>query len=376
MAHQTSDKRYKFIQYGLSIDLANKAAIAGLTLTNARALSRAEIMSKYGLSDKEAAEVKKTTARQPIDKDILFLLLENSNFCCNICKGAKGAGYIIHHIEAYEETQNNDYDNLIVLCPTDHDLAHRGGLTLGITRDQLRRAKNNWEQQVEIANVRAAAKAIDVQSNAIDYVNIMRIEELCLHLFNKIPRTEQRDHLRRAGILNARYTFDRKFVSNNLSGGSYLFDYIAHSETAHYRSLLEEIAKKIEFADLSEAATKGYRGLRPMEGSYAFFIGGVHSARPLVPIKVSSPPVEMYYKARGTKIMWDVDPNFLMSMSSIGRLGRTTRYIIYCLVRSVQKGGGGHACLVTASPLLIAQPTKYVHKVPAIAHRERLFIQL
>ncbi|MNY81462.1 hypothetical protein D3C86_2230450 [compost metagenome] len=59
-----------------------------------------------------------------------------------------------------------------------------------------------------------------------------------------------------------------------------------------------------------------------------------------------------------------------MSMSAIARIGGTNRYIIYCLVRTVEKLEDG-SVLVKASPLLIAQPTKYVDKTPAISYQKR-----
>lgn len=59
-----------------------------------------------------------------------------------------------------------------------------------------------------------------------------------------------------------------------------------------------------------------------------------------------------------------------MSMSAIVRIGGKNRYIIYCLVRTVDEREDG-SVLVKASPLLIAQPTKYVDKTPAIGYQKK-----
>jgi len=49
------------------------------------------------------------------------------------------------------------------------------------------------------------------------------------------------------------------------------------------------------------------------------------------------------------------------------RVGGTNRYIVYCLVRSVLENKENKVWLIKASPLLIAQPKKWVHKTPSIA---------
>uniref|UniRef100_UPI002AB2C223 HNH endonuclease signature motif containing protein n=1 Tax=Burkholderia sp. BCC1993 TaxID=2817444 RepID=UPI002AB2C223 len=200
----------------------------GLTVSKARVLSQKDMVSKYGLSESEAKDLAVAVRRAAIDPDVAQLLLESSNFVCCACKGVKSPAYIIHHIVEYEKTQDNSYTNLAVLCPTDHDLAHQGGLTLRLTDDQIRRAKASWEKSVEIANAQRAAQKIDVSDDAIDYVNVKRIEELCVRLFKKIPNTDLTGGLKRVGILKADGSFDQKYVQTNLSGGRYLFDYITH----------------------------------------------------------------------------------------------------------------------------------------------------
>lgn len=115
------------LQYGLPNDFAKRVRDAGLTVTKARALSITDLILKYGLSPSEAKLLTESVRRQPIDPDVVSLLLQRSNFLCNVCKGDKGVSYILHHIVEYEQTQDNTYDNLVVLCPNDHDLAHQRG---------------------------------------------------------------------------------------------------------------------------------------------------------------------------------------------------------------------------------------------------------
>lgn len=354
------------LQYGVASDIATKAASAGLTVTKARSLSQKDMVSKFGLSGAEAKTLSHCVRRAPIEDHIVQTLLERSNFACNVCKGQKGLSYIIHHIVEYEKTQDNTYNNLVVLCPVDHDLAHQGGLTLRLTESQLRITKAKWEQQVEAANAQRAAQLIEVNDDAIDYINVKRIEELCVRLFKKVPSTTLTASLRRASILDSGGSFDQKYVQTHLSGGRYLFDYITHQEAEHYKQLMQKIATAVNFINLDEAAKTGYAGLRVSEGHYAFFIGGVCAKGPDLPITASTPTILLHYSRKYLRIEWILDPIFMMSMSAITRIGGKNRYIIYCLVRTVEQQAD-KVTLVRASPLLIAQPTKWVHKTPGIA---------
>lgn len=360
-----------FIQYGVQSDLANRAASEGLTVTKARSLSVNDLVDKFALTQLESNAIKEAVKRKPIDKDTLYTLLERSNYLCNICKGHKSNSFIVHHIKSYARTQNNDYYNLVVLCPADHDLAHNSGLSLGITPRQLLRAKNNWELDVVKGNAARAAQTVEVNDGAIDYINIRRIEELCLQVTGKLPATRVSKSLTAKGILDAEGHFQQKFVQENLSGGRFLFDYINSGEALHYRDLMANIAGRLEFSDLSDAIDHGKKRVIALEGKHAFFIGGVYSNRANMPITSSTPMVVMHYTKRKIRIEWQLDPNYLFSMSAIGRQGSKNRYIIYCLVRTVDTDSTSGQLLVKASPLLIAQPSRYANRIPEIGWKHR-----
>jgi HNH endonuclease len=355
----------RLLQYGVASPLAKKAEAAGLTVSTIRSTSQSVMVKKFGLETQEAAELKKCVARRPIDAD--DTLLSRSNHVCCVCKGQKGDGVIVHHIVEYERSQDNSYANLAILCPNDHDRAHHGGLTIGLTVEQIGKAKRSWEHQVEVANVRKAAQALDVPDEAIDYINIMRIEEMCVRRFGAVPSTDISASLSRAQILGSDLRFDEAFVRKTLSGGGYLFDYTNSRETEHYRQLLMKLSETITFEDLSEAARSGIRKLRALEGKYAFFVGGVSSKRPKYPIRESK-PVVWRFKITNVEITWNGDAKYLMSSSAIFRQGNVNRYIIYGLVRTVHKPDKG-PIQVTCSPLLVAQPSAYVDRTPAIAWR-------
>lgn len=133
---------------------------------------------------------------------------------------------------------------------------------------------------------------------------------------------------------------------------------------------MQKIATVVTFIDLDEAANAGLAALKASEGSYAFFIGGVCAKRPKLPITASTPTILLHYSRKGLRVEWILDPIFMMSMSAIIRIGGKNRYIIYCLVSTVDLQPN-NVTLVRASPLLIAQPSTWVHKTPAIAYKRR-----
>ncbi|TDY34161.1 HNH endonuclease signature motif containing protein [Janthinobacterium sp. 75] len=170
----------KFLQYGVASDLAQRAVTAGLTVTSTRTISQKNLMDTYGFSQAEAKFLKQALVRAEIPADTLFRLLDNSNYICNMCKGGKGVAYVVHHIEEYEISKDNSYANLIVLCPNDHDLAHHSsGLTLGITKDQLKASKKKWEATVRQSNTSTALRGVQTDKNGITSIEILP------HLMNK-----------------------------------------------------------------------------------------------------------------------------------------------------------------------------------------------
>lgn len=358
------------IQYGISSDMAERSSNLGLTVTKIRSLSNEDLKNKFGLSIEEAKELKTAINRQPIDGDTLNTLLERSVYTCNICHGAKGASFIVHHITPYAKTQDNDYINLIVLCPNDHDLAHGSGLSMSITAEQLKSSKEKWEGLVEKANAAKAAQSIEINDGGIDYINVHRIEELCLGIFKEIPKTSATSYLENKGIINKQGYFQEDFVRENLSG-HFLFNYINSGEGIHYRELMVQISTKIKFENLSEAIDSGKRKVKSLEGKLAFFIGGVYSKIPITPIEKGSPAVTMHYTKRKIRVEWILDPNYFQSVSAIARQGTKNRYIIYCLVRTIDTDVGGGQTLIKASPFLIAQPSIHANRIPGIGWEAR-----
>ena len=143
-----------YLKYGVASDVAIKLEEFGLSVTAFRTLNITQLVDKYNLDKDEVSWVKRAITRKAIDSTIVHNLLENSNFICCCCKGLKSDSYIIHHIEEYEISQNNEYDNLAVLCPNDHDLAHsNSNLTNKLSSSQIIESKKNWEHEIKLHNI-------------------------------------------------------------------------------------------------------------------------------------------------------------------------------------------------------------------------------
>jgi len=113
----------KLMQYGFAQDLAGKLVNHGYNISKLRIATKADL-SRY-FSDDEIKEIKEKSSRQPIPDDIFSRLIGECDWKCCICWNIDSLPpIIIHHIEKYANTQDNGYDNLVVLCPTHHAIAH------------------------------------------------------------------------------------------------------------------------------------------------------------------------------------------------------------------------------------------------------------
>jgi hypothetical protein len=110
--------------------------------------------------------------------------------------------------------------------------------------------------------------------------------------------------------------------------------------------------------------------LKQLEGRYAYFVGGVYGHSPRTPITDATPEVRLYYPTKRAYIEWMLDPKFLMSMSSIGRVGGKNRYRVLLGKNSgVQKRGESNLCKCKSALDCITH--SYVDRTPKIAlHRE------
>jgi Flp pilus assembly protein TadD len=188
-----------YLNYGVSSDLAEKYSSLRLPVSTFRALSSDKLVEFYGIQKGEIKLTKQLISRKPIEDEVVIRLLQNCNFVCCCCKKNE-SGFIIHHIEEYSNSQDNSYDNLIVLCPNHHDLAHRNnGLTMKLSAEKLKQAKAEWENEVKKHNQDRAswtndssdlARARQIFKENIDFnILLLRFERLENDMGRKIEET-------------------------------------------------------------------------------------------------------------------------------------------------------------------------------------------
>ncbi len=168
-----------YIQYGVRSDWAHNYELIGIASITFKQTSIKNLVEKYNIPEKQVRFVKNCLTRQPIDEKIYLRLLQNSNFICCLCKGTKSDAYLIHHITEYSKTKDNSYKNLAVLCPNDHDLAHRHGIatTSGISEGEIKETKKKWEKEVKKAN-KEKAGAKSPKEKITDWKRISPYKEL------------------------------------------------------------------------------------------------------------------------------------------------------------------------------------------------------
>lgn len=115
--------RENFLKYGLSDEVTEKLINNSYTVSKIRPASIKDL-SNF-LSEEEAKDVKNKIARQPIADDVFERLVKETELHCCFCWDIKKEQpIIIHHIEEYNQTQDNNYNNLIVLCLNHHGEIH------------------------------------------------------------------------------------------------------------------------------------------------------------------------------------------------------------------------------------------------------------
>lgn len=147
-----------------------------LTIKNLQLLND-ERLIELGCSDREI-KILHDENRPPIPDEIFTKLMYRCKATCNICRNSE-YGIVIHHISPWHISHSHDIDNLIVLCPNDHDKVHTNHeLTTNWTSERLIRVKKEWEAEVEKQTSDWLREKHQLTGNRWDYYNIKRLFEL------------------------------------------------------------------------------------------------------------------------------------------------------------------------------------------------------
>ncbi len=365
-----------YIQYGVPSNWARDFESKGLPVSTFKSTSKKNLVQKYGIEESQAKFVKDCLKRDPIDENTLQSLLESSRFVCSLCKGQKSDAYIIHHIESYSKTQDNSYNNLVVLCPNDHDLVHRKGqnLTNKITKEQLIKTKRNWEQEVETNNVLLASQNGEIDE--IDFINIPRVLELYYSVFKKSPITEYSADLNSHLYLNNDRSINEKFLDKTHNSSFNPFMSFGPQGSwalgLHFEAVFKSVLTKIKFIDLDSLLNKKSLS-EGLVGEFCFYVGGLYGNSPKKPIDENTECCHLYFHRKSFFVEWVVDPKYLKSSSSIERLSNRTEYLIYGRIRSIdtKEWKGKDYIYYNIRPYLFGLPIKSKSRKPAIHYIEK-----
>lgn len=171
-----SNTTLALIARGLDRTTANNLTTTGWTVAKLKQAKDSRLQ-KLGLTALQIVALKDGT-RPPIPSSTLHLLLFKSRYQCCVCRDPK-LPIIIHHIVEWSKSKSHDYKNLAVLCLNHHDQAHAvSTLRRNLTAADLRKAKSNWEKEVEAFDARSIVDALKADGSQWAYINELRVFEL------------------------------------------------------------------------------------------------------------------------------------------------------------------------------------------------------
>lgn len=131
-------------------DLAAKAVSAGFTLTKIKNATREDLLRAF---TKEEVELLRTnTQRRPIPDGVILRLVDEYHWRCCVCWDYdRIQPVVLHHIEEHARTQDDSYDNLVLLCPNHHASAHTKSdiAQPPLPAPLLRKLKEDWIEALE-----------------------------------------------------------------------------------------------------------------------------------------------------------------------------------------------------------------------------------
>lgn len=370
-----------YLKYGINTELASRLMRLNLSISNIKLLSYNDLISIYGLDTDEVQYLKKLLLRQPIPDDVLTELLENNNYVCCVCKGAKSDGYVIHHINPYSISRDNSYSNLAVLCPADHDLAHREGigLTSKLTQKQILLAKEKWEKEVEKHN--AIKACISGDYSHIEYCNIERIFDLCIQTYGCIPKVELTDILIVNGLLlPSGMVNDTKLNKDYPSRVISPLNYFAGGGAAYLRGyffqLFQSVLNNKKIVDLDSLLNKTALRKNDLTGTMCIYIGGIYGTTPKIPVTIDASPIKMYIRRKPFYVTWIIDPRLMTSNTATIRIGGHNIHFICGTIRSIDTIiiKGEKFIHYDIRPYIMGAPSIHFNRRPYISYQNDMYL--
>jgi hypothetical protein len=163
------DSEKKLLALGFDTELIDKINNKSLGISGLKGQSKSALI-KNDFTEKEAELIISKTNRKNIDIETINLILGKSGEVCCFCKdGNNSRPFQIHHIEEYHINQNNEEDNLVLVCPNHHVSIHKNNID---TEDQKHK-KRTWENLWQTAT-KYHEKGMSFPFAYIDYIDYNR----------------------------------------------------------------------------------------------------------------------------------------------------------------------------------------------------------
>lgn len=129
---------------GFDTDLIATIGGHGHTVSALRSLSNQALQSNYSQSD--VALIQERVHRAAIRAEVVDAVLDASDRVCCFCRDGISSGpFQIHHAVEYSKTQDNSFDNLILVCPNHHQTVPKTQ-----TPEQQKQARAEWYALVSV----------------------------------------------------------------------------------------------------------------------------------------------------------------------------------------------------------------------------------
>jgi len=173
-------RKVKLMQYGISQADAEEILNRGYNLTQLR--NNPIIKLNKVFSEDKVRVWKEKIKRKRIPNRDFHKLLYKSDFECVLCNLGNKLPVIIHHIEPYEVSQNNEFDNLILLCLNHHDQVHTHS---DITRDKFppEILKSLREKRYKLVD----KNRYELELNRLEDIEVEPVKQLGYLFANLIP---------------------------------------------------------------------------------------------------------------------------------------------------------------------------------------------
>jgi len=129
---------------GFDTDIIARIDEHGHTVSALSNLSKRALAADY--SETEIALIQEKIQRIPIPQDVVEAVLAASDRVCCYCRdGLSSRPFQIHHAVEYSQTQDNSFDNLILLCPNHHQTVPKKE-----TLEAQKQARAEWYALVSV----------------------------------------------------------------------------------------------------------------------------------------------------------------------------------------------------------------------------------